>query len=418
MLSILAWIQAAQSIEVINKENVTLNMHGRLQTFGLSDYVLDPYRDHLRIFLFVRQARLAFDGQVNTLKYDVEYAFGGEEGLKNTGGTVANSSLGLLDFAVDVPVRNDIYAKIGQFKVPYGLERLQNSGDLLYTDRSIAHLPFNQGRDVGLALYDSSQGFAWNFGLFTGGGRDNPIRNLPMRLGTPMFVFRGGYQSEAEENPFDPKQIDPDGLKPGFSVMTNLLFIRDTRVGHSTVLRVKPVEKGLLTDSNWNPFIDTADGASGSHTGDLFQGGGDLTWRTGMGSGLLTTEAEVNYGQYKNKIGWLEMTGARTQLGYQQNQWGAGLRYGVIFADNKFAKSGRVIFVNHRPVHEITPSFTFFHKKFLKIVISAPVLVDVPVSTETNLGMYVLTDQTDQTNAGPIIRQTVPSARAVVQFSF
>ena len=67
----------------------------------------DEYRDHLRLLLFVRQARLKFDGEVNSIKFDVQYAFGGEEGVKNTGGTVANSSLGLLDFSADVPIREE-----------------------------------------------------------------------------------------------------------------------------------------------------------------------------------------------------------------------------------------------------------------------------------------------------------------------
>lgn len=415
--------QFAQSIEIIDKENVKLNMHGRLQSYAFTDYVLDEYRDHLRLLLFVRQARLKFTGQVNGINFDVQYAFGGEEGVKNTGGTVANSSLGLLDFSAGVPLFGSHYVKFGQYKVPYGLERLENSGDLMFADRSIATLPFNQGRDVGFSLVSNADRFAYSAGIFTGGGRDNPIRDLPIRLGTPLIVLRGGYKDGIDDDLFNPKQTDPESLKPGFAVFANALFLKDSRVGHSTVMQTKPVEKGLLTDSNWNPFIAQTDGTGASNflTGDLWQGGGDVVWRTNAGAGLFTTEAEVNYGQYKNLVGLLEMTGARVQAGYSKSFWGVGLRYAVIFADDKFAKSGRKIFANREPVHEITPSITIFHRKFLKVVMDAPVLVDVPVSIEsapTKLGYYVLTDQPDQTGAGTIIRQTVPSARLVVQFSF
>lgn len=418
---LLGIVQAGMSIEVINKENVRLNMHGRMQMFGLTDYVLDEWRDHIRVFLFVRQARLAFDGDVNGIRYDVEYAFGGEEGLKNTGGTVANSSLGLLDFSAEVPTYRTLAVKFGQFKVPYGLERMENSGDLMFTDRSIAHLPFNLGRDVGVALYDNAEKYSYAFALMTGGGRDNPLRNLPLRLGTPMVVFRGGIKNNMDDSLFDPKQVDPDGLKPGFGAFVNAMYQRDSRVGHSTVMQVKPVEKGLLTDPNWNQFLALKDVTGGSNflLGDLWQAGGDTTWRTNAGPGLLTLEAEANYGQYKNSAGWLEMSSARAQVSFFKNPWGIGLRYAVLFTDDKATSTGgRKILENKMPIHEIAPSITLFHKKYFKIVLDAPVLIDVPVSIENKLGYYVLTDQPDQTNAGSIIRQVVPSGRMVAQLSF
>ena len=140
LAAVLGFIQSGFCIGIINNETIKLNMHGRLQSYAFADYVNDEYRDHLRLLLFVRQARLRFTGEVNTIKFDVQYAFGGEEGVKNTGGTVANSSLGLLDFSADVPVPMlaSTYFRFGQYKVPYGLERLEDSGNLMFADRSIA----------------------------------------------------------------------------------------------------------------------------------------------------------------------------------------------------------------------------------------------------------------------------------------
>ncbi len=415
----------AHSIEVVNKDDVKLNMHGTLQSYAFTNYVNDEYRDHLRLLLFVRQARLRFTGEVNTIKFDVQYAFGGEEGVKNTGGTVANSSLGLLDFSADVPVPflSQTYFKFGQYKVPYGLERLEYSANLMYADRSIATLPFNQGRDVGFSLVNSAEHHVLSGSIFTGGGRDNPIRDLPIRLGSPMLVVRGGYKNGIDENLFEQKQTDYDQLKPGFALFGNALYMEDSRVGHSTVMQTKAVEKGLLTDSNWNPYIGVADvtGVSNFVTGDLWQAGADMIWRKALASGIFSTEAEANYGIYKNTLGYVEATGGRVQVGYSKSFWGLGLRYAVIFPDDKFAKSGRKVTGQRDPIHEITPSLTLYHKKFFKIVMDAPLLIDVPVSVEsspTKLGAYVLTDQPDQTNAGAITRQTVPSGRLVMQFSF
>lgn len=423
LMCLLGFAQAGMSIEVVNRENATLNIHGRLQTFGFSDYVLDDFRDHLRVFLFVRQARLMFDGQVNGINYDMMLAFGGEELVRNTGGTVSNTSLGLLDFSADAPVFGSHWLKMGQFKVPYGLERLHDSGSLLFADRSIAELPFNLGRDVGFALHreDETSKLAYALAVMTGGGRDNPIRNLPLRLSSPMLVLRAGIRDGVADDLFAPKQVDPDEQKPGYQLMVNGMFIRDSRVGHSTVLQVKPVEKGLLTDANWNQYISQRDVTNNSNymTGDLIQAGGDVMWRTLMGAGLFTAEAEANYGQYRNVVGFLEMTGARAQASWFRNKWGIGMRYAVVFADDKFTSSGgRKIFANREPMHEVTPSLTFFHRKNIKIVMDAPVLIDVPVAIENKIGYYVLTDQPDQTNVGTIIRQTVPSARMVIQFMF
>src|SRR5438105_3013015 len=126
---LLGLVQLGMPIEIVSKENVALNMHGRLQTLGFSDYVLDEFRDHTRLYLFVRQARLAFDGNVNTIKYKIQIAFGGEDGVQNTAGTVSNTSQGLLDYYADIPLFRTTVLQMGQFKVPYGLERLENSGD-------------------------------------------------------------------------------------------------------------------------------------------------------------------------------------------------------------------------------------------------------------------------------------------------
>ncbi len=412
--------QTGWSIELVSKDDATLNMHGRLQTFGFTNYVEDPFRDHLRLYLFVKQARLAFNGHVNDIKYDVELAFGGEEGLQTTSGGTANASQGLLDFNMDVPLFGTAYLKTGQFKVPYGLERLTNSGSLLFAERSIMTAPFNAGRDVGVALYDNADRYAYTLGIFTGAGRDNPIRDIPLTLGAPLITARAGIKNRIDDDLFDPKQVSLEPMKPGFAVFANALYIKDSRVGHSTVLQVKPVEKSLLTNSNWNPFITQKDVTGGSNylLGDLWQAGGDAVYRVNAGPGLLSVEGEANYGLYKNSAGNVQATGARIQFGYHQSPWSVALRYAIVFPDDKSGNGTVKIFKNRDPIHEVTPSITMFHKKNLKIIFDAPIQVDVPVSVENKLGYYVLTDQPDQSGVGTVIRQVVPSGRMLLQLVF
>src|SRR6185503_10108456 len=79
------------------------------------------------------------------------------------------------------------------------------------------------------------------FAVMTGGGRDIPQRYLPEELGTPMLVTRFGYN---------------DGLDK--DIYVNALYIKDSSIGHSTVVNAPATDKNLLINGNYNPFIGKA----------------------------------------------------------------------------------------------------------------------------------------------------------------
>ena len=73
----------ASAVELIKKDDVSFNLGGRFQLFGVGQRVIDPYKDNNRLFLFLKQARISASGQIEDYKYYTEWAMGGEEAVKN-----------------------------------------------------------------------------------------------------------------------------------------------------------------------------------------------------------------------------------------------------------------------------------------------------------------------------------------------
>ena len=53
----------------------------------------------------------------------------------------------------DPSTRRSVQVKVGQFKVPFGRQRLTSSGSQQFVDRSIVSDEFTQGHDIGLQLW-------------------------------------------------------------------------------------------------------------------------------------------------------------------------------------------------------------------------------------------------------------------------
>ncbi|MBI3292651.1 MAG: hypothetical protein HYZ73_07590 [Elusimicrobia bacterium] len=312
------------------------------------------------------------------------------------------------------------WLKIGQFKVPYSRERLAYSGVLQFTERSIQTVGFNVGRDVGAAVHTYRGKLAATAGVFTGGGRDVPQRFLPEVLGIPMIVARVGYNDDLDKDIYTVSQNDLNPQRTQTAAYLNALYLRDTRIGHSTVLNVKTAEKSLLLNSNWNPFI----AKTPFDRGELWQAGWDAAARGPIaGQWAWSTEAEMNYGRYSNRYGRIDLAGARVQAGVLKNPFEVALRYAVLVPDTQFANSG-VPVTGTRPIQEVAPALTYYMKGHdMKIVADAPILIDVPVFTENGVGSYVSTEQPDQASVikpatGSVERQTVPEARLMFQLAF
>jgi len=416
--------------DVYNSDDFSLNIGGRMQLIGYGEYVDDPVREDTRVYMFLREARLLFDGQVDGTKYYMQFGYGAE----NVNGS--NNGLTALDFAFDVPipVMEATWLKVGQFKVPYGRESLTEEGNFQFVDHSIDFLGFDLGRDYGMALHKEQGKLMAVGGIFTGGGRDVPLRYLPENLEIPMLVARVGYNDGLDKDIFtkmSQNDLNPNRLEKAAYV--NGMFMKDTGIGHSTVLGVRSSdsntdvnEMNYMTDPNWNPYLtkETAAGTTSLSYGDYWQVGWDAAARGPLAAGWSwNSEAEANYARYNNGYGRLDLSGARVQGSVIKLPFEIALRWAVLVPDANFTDGG-VPITGTMPFYEVTPAITYYIKGHnMKIVADAPFLIGVPVVTEKGVGSYVITEQPDQVTyisagQGYVRRQDVPEARLMFQVAF
>ncbi|MBC7690873.1 MAG: hypothetical protein H7222_03835 [Methylotenera sp.] len=402
----------AQALELLKKDDASLNLGGRFQLLALGQKVSDPARPDDRLFLFLNQARLILDGTLGDYRYYTEWAVGGEDEVKNQ-----NSSLGLLDFRADVPINDHVFLRVGQFKVPFGREALIEDGSQFFSSRSLSFAGSRLGRDVGLAAVVQRKGVMGTIGVFTGGGRDNPERYLPEDLGIPLVALRYGYDSSGT----DPYRYKESGNFMGseneFSAFLNLAYTKDSLVGHSTVLNVRPSEKSLLLNPNWNPYL----GQSPNVKGHLYQASLDSSVRIPVGDFTGTGEFELTHAAYVNSYGNLHVNGARVVGSAALNPFELSLRYSVLFPSRQFQYKGSAI-TGSAPFQEVTPAVTFYHRPWSRVTLEVPLLINTPVANENGTGSYVLMEQQDQTTVigggkGNVGRQFVPEIRLFYQLT-
>src|SRR5207248_9358338 len=210
------------------------------------------------------------------------------------------------------------------------------------------------GRDVGATINLFPGDFTVIAGVFTGGGRDAPQRYLPEILGVPEVVVRAGIGDVDTDAYVLKNDLDPKTTKAAFFV--NGLYTKDSLVGHSTVLNIKFIDKSILLNSNWNPYIAKAPFSQGQ----WWQVGADAALRTPFfGNTSLSAEAEVNWAGYSNDYGVLHAAGGRAQAGIAYKPFEVAIRYSVLFPDANFSSGGARI-TGTKPMHETTPTATWY----------------------------------------------------------
>ena len=403
---------ALADIAVIKTKDVELNIGGMAQVMGLGQRVDDPVREDGRLFLFMKEARFRTNGRYDDYSFNFEMALGGEEPV-NT-----NVSLSLLDLSFNIGLfGRENYLKVGQFKVPYGRERLTYSGQSQFLERSVSDLGFRVGRDVGATLNLHPGPFTIIGGIFTAGGRDAPQRYLPEYLGIPLLVARVGVGNVDDDAYALKNELGVSETKTAFFV--NALYTKDTRIGHSTALNIKFADKSLLLNPNWNPYIGKAPLSAGS----WFQVGADAAIRAPLGGGSISAEAEVNWAGYENDYGVVHAAGGRAQGGFYFNKFEVAVRYSVLVPDKNFSSAGTQV-TSSEPIHEITPSLAYYiNGQRLKVVADLPILVSMPVFNEAGVGSYIAHEQPDQasilkTAGNTVNRQTIVEARLMLQAAF
>ena len=413
---------AASAVNVGDKENLKLNVGGYLQAIGVAENVPAQVRDENRLYLFLKEARIRFDGSIDKVPFEVMLATGGEDITPNT-----NAALGLLDFNFDVPLGESDDVKIGQFHVPYGRERLTDDSTMSFGDRSIENLGFSWNRDYGVALTTTKGNLTGTFAVMTGGGRDIPQRYLPEELGTPMLATRFGYNDGIDKDVYHVtgRDTSPDRAHKAFFV--NALYIKDSSIGHSTVVNVRATDKNLLINGNYNPFI----GKAPFSLSTIWQAGADGAWRAPFANGAINVEGQVDVSHFDNDYGTLRLSGGRLQVGYSRGDWELGVRLAALHLDKKMAYVANgvanQIVREGGALKELTPSITYHLQRNVSIVADAPYLPDMLVFQENGIGSYVMYEQPDQvtvikpgttTGTGRVIRANVQQARLMVQLSF
>lgn len=410
-------------IQVAKTDNADLEMGGMIQALGFAQHLDDPYKNDDRLYLFMNRARLRLSGHYDRISFYTEMALGGEDTVVSTTGV----SLSLLDFSFGIPLTasGTTYLKVGQFKVPYGREQLAYSANFQFADRSIDYMGFKVGRDVGAAIVSHPGPFTLIGGVFTGGGRDVPPDHyLPEKLGVPMLVARAGI-GNVDDDPFVLAQDDLGTAvrKTKAAVFVNGLYIKDSLIGHSTVLNVKLADKSLLLDSDWNPYIAKAPFDQGT----WWQTGADAVVRVPVRAVDLAGEAEFDFAKYSNGYGAVQMWGVRAQGGAIYRSFEVALRYAFLAPDSQFAYMA-VPLTGSQAIQEITPSAAWFIKgRMLKLLADMPIIIHDPVFTETGVGSYAATDLQDEATVlvangmrttSTVGRQNVVQGRLMLQAQF
>jgi phosphate-selective porin OprO/OprP len=87
-------------------------------------------------------------------------------------GALDRGKASVKDVYLDVHFRDYLKLKAGHFRVPLGIERMQDSRDVPFSERSLATINLTAPRDIGIMMYGGIYGDMFNFaiGVFNGDG--------------------------------------------------------------------------------------------------------------------------------------------------------------------------------------------------------------------------------------------------------
>ncbi|MFO7563684.1 MAG: porin [Enhygromyxa sp.] len=173
-------------------EKFALSIGARAQMLYTLDHDQqdDPSLNHS---FQVRRARLVFGGHVfgKHTKYKIELSLSPRDVGLGPGGTRFTI---MRDYYFDFDRLRDLSVRVGQYKVPYSLQRVISSGKLQLNDRSIVGPEFDFDREIGLDL--RSEDFLglgrlrYYAGVYFGGGRDNFAAEPVIRGGGLVYLAR------------------------------------------------------------------------------------------------------------------------------------------------------------------------------------------------------------------------------------
>jgi phosphate-selective porin len=169
----------------------------------------------------IRRAKLKFEGWFYKpyLQYEVQTNWPG----------ISSANLG--NYLEDANINWDVtkgkkqfMVKLGQYKVPFGLQELVSSGSQQLVDRALVSNAYFRGRDTGVTVWGvlGNNKFEYRAGLFNGNGltrsvNDNDKFQYNARVtfqpngAVPLGTYSGAHQSESD---FESKALG----KPIFTI--------------------------------------------------------------------------------------------------------------------------------------------------------------------------------------------------------
>lgn len=416
-------------------EPVQIKVGGMTHAMVLGEYVgIDPafanqthFRKDPRAYMIQDQNRLDVTATQGDYRFYLQTTFGGEETTYGSSLPV-NSVIDLLDCYAQTPFFGLGRLTLGQFKVPYGREGLNDEHYLLFNDKSIENLGFVLNRDYGAALEMNLGPLSLTGAVVSLGSRNVPPRYIPEVFGVPGIVARIGYGNESDDIQAL-KQSKLNMTDTEWGVYANGVYSKDSLVGHGSVFSSRTSDKNLMFNKNYNPYLSEPDPALNNKAAqaEYWQYGVNGGYATPMLGGVVAAQGELNYSSWANRFHQLRLAGAQAQLSYTLNPVAFGLRYGMIIPDTNMQytqttttttytgtvpSSGTTvpvtaktttasklwpIFKDASPIQEITPSVVWYLKgENLKLILDAPIALNTPVFNESNIGPYVFKNQPDQ----------------------
>jgi phosphate-selective porin OprO/OprP len=196
-----ALIDVQDGISIKKNDKFLLNLRFRMQNrLGFTTVSGEP----LKVETFearVRRMRLRFDGFVlnKKLQYYFQLSFSrADQDLES--GTIAQI---IRDAILYYHFSDKFYIGFGQSKLPGNRQRVNSSGNLQFTDRSIVNASFNIDRDFGLFSYYSFKtgGAEWRtkLAITSGDGRNaSPINNGLAYTGRIEFLPLGPFKDNGD----------------------------------------------------------------------------------------------------------------------------------------------------------------------------------------------------------------------------
>jgi len=176
-ISLLPYYNFGKGLALTSSDSIfQLNIRFRMQNLASYHHEIDDKKD--RISAETRRTRLRFDGFVGNpnFLYTIQLSFA----AKDVGGQIKegeNMQL-IRDAVVSYSSNKHWIFSFGQTKLPGNRQRINSSGALQFSDRSINNAKFSIDRDFGFQAYNLNefdQRFSYNFktAISTGEGRNN-----------------------------------------------------------------------------------------------------------------------------------------------------------------------------------------------------------------------------------------------------